>query len=141
MKTKWKIKTNKEKFKIVPITVKKKNDIVIDGTQLEYATHAKVLGLTIGRTGITKHVEELVEKGRRTLKELYRFYNLPTNIKIHLIKAFIIPILQYPPIPLITISKTNTNKLQKIQNKALRFAFEERYPYTRTTKHFTKYET
>lgn len=130
----WKIKTNKNKFKIIPITVKKKNNIIVDGSEIEFSRDGKVLGLRIGRTGIGKHIDDIVNKGKNALGELYRFRNLPSHIKIHLIKAFIIPIIQYPPIPLINISQSNTQKLQKVQNKALRYAMNERYPYSRNTK-------
>lgn len=131
---KWKIKTNKNKLKIVPISVKKKNDIIIDGSKIEYSPHGKVLGLTMGRTGIERHINETINKGKSRLTELYRFKNLPTNIKTHLVKAFIVPILLYPSIPLVTTSRNKQNKLQKVQNKALRFAMNERHPYTRNTK-------
>ena len=58
---------------------------------------------------------------------------MPENIKIHLVKALILPILDYPPIPTHTMSNNQIKKLQKIQNKALRFATNQRYPYTMTT--------
>lgn len=66
--------------------------------------------------------------------ELWRFNTLPQRIKLHLIKAFVRPITTYAPIPMITVSNTNIKKLQTIQNKGLRFAYDERYPYTRNSK-------
>ncbi len=42
--------------------------------------------------------------------------------------------LQYPPFPLLTITKTSLKKLQTTQNRALRFATNQRYPHTKTTK-------
>ena len=92
------------------------------------------MGLLINRTGILKHVENTVKKEKAAMTELYRFSSLPCEIKVHLIKALLAPILTYPPIPLITISKTQMKKLQVIQNRGLRFAFSERYPFTRTSK-------
>lgn len=59
---KWKIKTNKNMFKIVPLAIKKKHNIVIDGTQLDFSSHGKVLGLKKGRTGYGKHIKELADK-------------------------------------------------------------------------------
>lgn len=56
---KWKIKTYNNKFKIKHIVVKKKTDIIIDNTQINYSEKEKVLGLTITRTGITQHVSEI----------------------------------------------------------------------------------
>lgn len=90
--------------------------------------------MTIGRTGIGKHVEELTNKGKWAVTELYRFNSLPANIKVHPIKAYILPIIQYPTIPLTAVSNNNKQKLQKIQNKALRYAFNEKYPYAKNTK-------
>ena len=58
---------------------------------------------------------------------------MPTKIKTHLIKALVLPILDYPPIPTHTMSKTQITKLQKVQNKALRFATNQRHPYTMNT--------
>ena len=58
---------------------------------------------------------------------------MPEKIKVHLVKALILPILDYPPIPTHTLSKTQLSKLQKVQNKALRFATNQRYPYTMNT--------
>ena len=49
-------------------------------------------------------------------------------------KACVLPILQYPPYPLNTLSNKSVLVLQKVQNKALRFAMEEKYPYTRNTE-------
>lgn len=131
---KWKIKTNKNKFKIIPIAVKKKNAIIIEGNRIEYSTHGKVLGLTIGRTGIGNHINTTIAKCMNKITELYRFRNLPEKIKVHLVKAFISPLLQYPPIPLATASRHRQNKLQIIQNKALRFAFNENRRQSRTMK-------
>ena len=59
---------------------------------------------------------------------------MPEKIKTHLVKALILPIIEYPPIPLHTMSNNQISKLQKIQNKALRFATNQKYPYTMTTE-------
>ena len=131
---KWKIKTNKSKFKIIPIAVQKKNNIIIDGEVIEFSGNGKILGLTVSRNGINKHINNIATKAKIALHDLYRFYDLPCNIKTHLIKAYIIPILLYPIIPLCTTSKAAQSTLQSVQNMALRFAFDERHPYTRDTK-------
>ncbi len=41
-----------------------------------------------------------------------------------------LPIILYPIIPLLTISNKNIQKLQSLQKKALRFVYNQRYPYT-----------
>lgn len=55
---KWNIKTNKYKFKIIPLAVKKKNNTIIDGTQIEYVENGKMMGLTLNRRGIEPHIKK-----------------------------------------------------------------------------------
>lgn len=64
---------------------------------------------------------------------------MPTRIKTHLIKILILPLLDYPPIPTHTLTKTQLGKLQRTQNKALRFATNQRYPYTMNTREIHTY--
>lgn len=127
-------KNEQSKFQIIPKAVKKTGDIIIDGNRIDYSAQGKILGLPINRTGLGVHLGNVIRKGKFALTELFRFRSLLTNIKIHLVKAFVIPNLYYSPIPLLTISKTKMLKLQIIQNKALSFAFNERCPFTRNTE-------
>lgn len=94
----------------------------------------KILDTEISRNGINKQVVEVVAKAGAALFELYRSLDLPENIRVHLIKAYMIPILLYPIIPVYATIKTAQSKLKKIQNKALRFAYNEKHLNTRNTK-------
>lgn len=129
----WKIKTNKNKLRSILIAVKKTSDVIIEGNKTDLPQKGKILGLTTNRSDISKHIENLIYKRKAAITELYRFRSPPTKVKLHLMKAFIAPIITYPAIPLVTISKVNSKKLQTIQNKELRFAFNEKYPYTRNS--------
>lgn len=68
-----------------------------------------------------KHIENITRKAKTNLLRLYRFKSAPPNIKKHLYLSLIRPILEYPNLELYKSSKTSLSKLQKIQNKALRF--------------------
>ena len=57
----------------------------------------------------------------KTLTRLQRFRNLSEKNKRKLYLTIVTPQLLYPIIPLNVISKTPHKKLQKVQNKALRF--------------------
>lgn len=129
-----KIRTNKNWFKIAPMTVKKTDPILIEGIHIDYADNGQLLGLTVGKTDIDKHLSDIIRKGKIALTELYRLRNLPTKNKLHLIKASVIPISSYLSSPPFTISTAKMNKLQTIQNKALRYALNGRYPYVRNTR-------
>ena len=118
----WKIKTNMDKFQIIPISKRIPADIIVEGTRLQYSQTGKVLGLTLKRNGSSAHAKERVRQAGAQLTRLRRFNRLETKTKIHLYKALIRPILEYPPVPLHTISKTQKLNIQKIQNRAILWA-------------------
>lgn len=123
----WRIRTNLAKFKVVPLTTKTPAPLLVDGDDVEFSPRGTLLGLSISTTGYTSHVSQRVAKAKSALTRLYRFRDLTTGLKLHLIKALILPILTYPPIPLHALSKTAISKLQRVQNNALRFAFGTRW--------------
>lgn len=59
---------------------------------------------------------------------------MPVKIKTQLIKTLILPVIDYPPIPTHALSNNQLGILQRVQNKALRYAYNQRYPYTHTTE-------
>lgn len=131
---KWKIKTNTSKFTILPLAITKTTPVTIDGNIIEYSNKANILGLKLGTQGYNRHVKDISTKASVALQTIRRFDRLDTNIKLHLVKACVLPILTYPAYTLNSLSKTQLLKLQRVQNKAIRFAYNERYPYTRTTE-------
>ncbi len=66
----WKIKTNKRKFRIIPVGVRKKNRITMDGEMIEYSNTGKILSLTIWTQIIAKHVNEIATKENNALAQL-----------------------------------------------------------------------
>ncbi len=109
------------KFTIIPMAVKKKEDIIINNNIIPYKNSGRTLGLKNASTGLKQHVDEIKKKGNIALQELQRFRNLSTKIKLYLFTAFMLPIILYLIIPLVIISNKNIQKLQSLQNKALRF--------------------
>lgn len=120
------------KFTVLPIAINKTMPITIDNNIVQYAEKATILGLTINSRGYTKQITINKNKPQRALYTIKRFSHLNTNIKLHLIKTCVIPILTYPPYPLASLSKTSIKKLQKIQNNSLRYVYNEKYPFNRT---------
>lgn len=129
---KWKIKTNTNKFTIIPIAMRVPPPITINETVIPYSNAGTILGMKINNRGICTHITQRKNEASIALAQLRRFYKLKTRIKTHIIKACIIPKLPYPSYPLNASSKTAMQSLQHIQNKALRFAFSESYPYSKT---------
>ena len=131
---KWKIKTNIDKFCILPIATTNNHPVTVEGKNIEFATEGKILGLNINRRGIVNHIDITNRKANQALANLRRFHSLPINIKIHLVKAYILPIIEYPAYALLPASQNSIKKLQTTQNKAIRFASEQKHPYTKNTK-------
>ena len=118
---KWKIRTSEEKFKIIPIAQYKTEQITINGNNMNINKDGKFLGLKLQSTGLIGHVTDKIKKAKGTLTNLRRFINLTTKLKTTLVKALLIPVIEYPPVPLCAISKAQKINLQKQLNKGLRF--------------------
>ena len=129
----WKIKTNITKFTPIHLGARRTTPLNLNNEQIDFCNSGKCLGLKITSSGYYKHMEDRRNKATAALRNLYKLYQMPTKIKTHLIKALVLPILDYPPIPTHTMSKTQISKLQKVQNQALRFATNQKYPYTMNT--------
>lgn len=129
---KWKIRTNHNKFQILHISKQRPLPITINNRNINYTNKAKMLGLTMKKTGIAAHTKEIKQKANVALKKLKRFTNLQPRTKLHLYKAFVLPVLEYPAIPLNTLTKSNWKSLQAVQNKALRWVDGATLPNTIT---------
>lgn len=89
--------------------VSKKNPlpITIDNNQLQYTNTATLLGLTLKSTGLAQHIKKKRITASNTLRKLKRFKKLSPRSKLHLHKALVLPVLDYPIIPLNTLKKSN----------------------------------
>ena len=117
----WKIKTSRQKFKMLSVSKTKPEKIEINNEEIPFTDSITVLGLKITRTGLVKHLHDRMNKAKTELAKLYRFVKLSPKIKSHLYKTLILPILEYPAVHCCLASKTNLEKMQRIQNKAIRF--------------------
>lgn len=114
--------------------------ITVNNQNIRYVRNIKLLGLNIKSNGITAHIKEQRFKASMTLKKLRRFRKFSSKTKLHLYKALILPIIDYPVIPMNTLRPTNWKKLQAIQNKALRWINGDTPPYHSTIQALhTKY--
>ncbi len=118
---KWKIKTSEEKFKIIPIAQLKPKKINVNGKEIETSTAGKLLGLNISSNGFVSHISKTINKGNGILSQLRRFSNLTPKMKAILVKTLLIPVMEYPSIPICMASLTQKRKMQSVLNKALRF--------------------
>ena len=123
----WKIRTNLAKFSVIPLATRNPAPLTVEGDDVGLSVRGSLLGLSVSSRGYIGHVSQRVARAKAALTRLYRFRDLATGLKLHLIKALVLPILTYPPVPLHVLSKTAISRLQKVQNSALRFAFGTRW--------------
>lgn len=125
----WKIKTCWEKCKVgfagtSMNALRNLGGIVVQDQQVEISQEVKILGFTFTNyLSANPHVTSIVNKAKYNLKLLYRFQSAPPKIKLYLYSALIRSVLDYPSIELFKTTKSNLLKLQRIQNKALRFVY------------------
>lgn len=118
----WKIKTNKDKFKVLPISKFRPAPINIDAQGVEFCVETKVLGLSIRRTGVSRHITQRMGLARHRNSKLKRFGRLNTKIQLHLYKSLIRSTIEYPAAIMGILSKTNIKRVQQFQNKQIRRA-------------------
>ena len=91
----------------VPIPTKSSTNI------LGYRTDQRLNG--------NHHINALVNKANTAFKSIQRFRSAPEQVNLTLFKSIIRPTFEYAPLPSFRGKKCHLDKLQKLQNKALRF--------------------
>lgn len=130
----WHINTNATKFSVLNLGARRHEHINTNTRVIQTTHHGSLLGLSITGNGYSAHVQKRCGQAKTTLVKLYRFRQMPTKIKLHLVKTLTLPILDYTPIPTHSLSKTQISKLQELQNKALRFATNQQFSSTQTNE-------
>ena len=131
---KWKISTNINKFQLLLTSARRQPDILIDNQLVAFRNSINVLGYRLGIRGLQAHVTQRVAAARGTVQKLKRFRNLTSKTKLRLYKTLVRPTLEYPAVGLCQVSKTTMHKMQVIQNKVLRFVFNQAPPYYNTVR-------
>ena len=116
----WKIKTNQGKFQLLSVSSTKPKDVYVEGTKVPHKSSIKILGMTFTTYGLSNHIKQRKNLADKQLLKLKRFKNLDYKLKVQLFTTMIRPVIEYPVTPICVASKTNIQKLQKTQNKALR---------------------
>ncbi len=91
------------------------------GKNINTSKDGKLLGLKLQVTGFTGHTADKIKKGKGILTKLRRFRNLTPKLKTTLVKTLLIPVIEYPPIPICSTSKTQKINMQKVLNIGIKF--------------------
>lgn len=126
---KWKIKSNLDKFKMIMVGNTPKQNINVENVNIQYSNKAKILGLKFkSRNFFKDQVDENIRKTKLELNKLYRFRYLSKKLKTRLYKSKALPHLTFASVPLNICSQSQRNRLQVVQNKAIRWISNTYYP-------------
>ena len=124
------MKANPEKFQAIAVGKKSATKIPsfeIDSQTITCETFVKLLGIDIDyELNFDLHVKSLCRKASRQLNVLKRIgHNLSKLNKITIFYSFVLSTFNFCPLAWHFCSKTNVKKLEKIQERALRFIYED----------------
>ncbi len=102
--------------------------IEIDNIKIPVEEYVKLLGITIDdKLKFDKHIDILCKNASRQINVMYRFagvFNFKQREAIH--NTFILSNFNYCPVVWHFCSKASTKKMEKIQERALRFLFNDK---------------
>ena len=124
------MQANPDKFQLMVISSKTVEDIAINlGEQRVVRSEkcVKVLGVWIDcKLSFTEHLSQLCKKASRQLNALSRISRfLDTSSKVIIYNSFIRSNFEYCPLVWHFCGKTNNNKLEKINERALRILYKD----------------
>ena len=96
---KWKIQTSINKFTLLSISKSSPEPVVVNNNQIPFKNEIKMLDLTLTRTGATLHITKRINMAKIQSSKIKRFIKLDPKVKLHLYKALIRPLMEYPIIP------------------------------------------
>ena len=118
----WKIKRNANKFKMISVSKTQPYPISVNDVNIQFTNDIALLGLTLTRTGFTKHINNKINLAQHQSLKLKQFYKLEPDLQVCLYTTLLRPVMEYPPIPNALASNSLKLKMQHAQNTALRNA-------------------
>ena len=112
--------------------------ISVDGNTIPSSDSIKVLGVTLDNSlQYDIHISNLCSKASiqiNAMKRIGKYLN--TDCRIAMYKSFILSNFSYCPVSWMFCGKRNSDKLEKLQERALRFVFSDyTRPYSDLLKH------
>ena len=125
-----KMQANPEKFQAIAIGTKTHNNNTtfnLNGVHINCDDEVKLLGVTIDfQLNFNTHISNICKKAARQLNVLKRIgHHLNKASKMTIYYSFILSNLSYCPLTWHFCTEHNTKKIEKIQERALRFIFDD----------------
>lgn len=132
---KWKIKLNVNKTEYVIFTKKRNvinNELVYGNEVVKQSNSAKYLGMILNKNGLfNENIKNCIKKGNNAFRKLYPLLKRSSKLnvinKLTIYKLFIRPCLSYAIPVWNTVCQSEMNKIQRMQNKILRFILNVHY--------------
>ena len=122
----WKIKINPSKTEIGIRGITKRSidnagGVSINNNRINVSNTIKILGYMFDNNKYShSQVANKAVSAYNQVNKLYKFNQAPPKIQIYLYKMLVRPLLEYAPIRITSSTRADIEKLQKIQNRALR---------------------
>lgn len=139
----WKTKINSDKTSAIFITNRRTQqiphqDLAIFGSTIKWEENLKYLGVVLNtKLNYKSHIDYVIDRANTSIRVLYPLLNRKSQLhvtnKLLIYKLAIRPILTYGMPALKGISKTQTKRLQIIQNKTLKLILNK--PWDESTQH------
>ena len=84
----WKIKTNAAKFKIISVSKTQPYPVSVGDNNMQFTNDVNLLGLTLSRTGFTKHVNNKINLVKQQMLKLKRFNKLNPKLQVRYIQPW-----------------------------------------------------
>ena len=123
----WRVKTNLNKCAvgyagIARPTLERLGGVTINNVQVPISDNITLLGYSFSNRLLdSSHVNDILRRAKAQMFKLYRFRHAPVKVKKQLYGALVRSTLEYPFLNLRNTTKSNTLKLQRLQNKGVRF--------------------
>jgi hypothetical protein len=124
------MKANPDKFQAIAIGKKSKNGDIkfnLDGNEILCEIEVKLLGVTIDcQLKFNTHISEICRKASRQLNVLKRIGKHLSKLgRLTIYHSYIMSNFNYCPVVCHFCGESNTKKMEKIQERALRFIYED----------------
>ena len=124
------MKANPENFQAIAVSKKthdKNLKFNLEGIEIECETEVKLLGVTIDfKLNFNEHISNICKKASRQLNVLKRIgKHLTKRGKLTIYYSFIMSNFNYCPLVWHFCGQVNTKKVEKTQERALRFIYED----------------
>ena len=81
------------KFAVIPVSIRKTHELVVERRRIEYKDKARILGFKFRRSGFPRGIEDQDRRASMEVTKLKRFRAANAKTRVHLYKQLVLPII------------------------------------------------